>query len=143
MLETKMNELLANYEVLLHKLQTYHWYVNGADFFEAHVKLEEYYDEVFEAVDEIAETLLMAGGQPLGTVVDFSKNATIEEAKAEPISSEKAFKSVLSDFELLLKQVLSLKSAADEEGSALISAFADGLVGQLSKNIWMLKQKLA
>ena len=36
-METKLNQLLADFVVEYHKLQTFHWYVKGKDFFtEAH-----------------------------------------------------------------------------------------------------------
>ncbi len=35
----------------------FHWYVKGSQFFTIHAKLEEYYDEIRGAVDEIAERL--------------------------------------------------------------------------------------
>ena len=45
-METKLNQLLADFVVEYHKLQTFHWYVKGKDFFTVHAKLEEYYDHV-------------------------------------------------------------------------------------------------
>lgn len=47
-METKLNQLLADFVVEYHKLQTFHWYVKGKDFFTVHAKLEEYYDHVRE-----------------------------------------------------------------------------------------------
>ena len=36
----KLNKLLADLNVFYRKLQNYHWYVKGSDFFIAHKKLE-------------------------------------------------------------------------------------------------------
>lgn len=41
-LKTKLNELLSNLSVFHCKLQNYHWYVEGKEFFQTHTKLEEY-----------------------------------------------------------------------------------------------------
>ena len=79
-LEEKLNEFLADLNVFYRKLQNYHWNVQGKDFFQTHKKLEELYDEVNESVDEIAEHILILGGQPLGTLKDYLAVATIEEA---------------------------------------------------------------
>ena len=53
-METKLNQLLADFVVEYHKLQTFHWYVKGKDFFTVHAKLEEYYHHVKENIDEVA-----------------------------------------------------------------------------------------
>ena len=64
------------------KLQNYHWNVKGHDFFTIHAKLEEYYNEVNEQIDEIAEHILILNGQPLGTMKDYINTSDIEEAKS-------------------------------------------------------------
>ena len=80
-----LNEFLSDLEVMSVKLQNYHWNVQGKGFFITHEKLEEYYDEIREQIDEIAEHILALGYQPLGTMQDFIKNSKIEEAKNEKI----------------------------------------------------------
>ena len=49
-----LNEFLSDLEVFNVKLQNYHWNVTGKGFFVTHEKLEEYYDEIREQIDEIA-----------------------------------------------------------------------------------------
>ena len=143
MLKDKLNELLSNYEVMFHKLQTYHWYVKGISFFEDHAKFEEYYDEAFAAIDEIAEKLLMIGGSPLSSMVEYTKHSSIEEAQARYIDAQEAFGIIKGDYETLLGIAKELKKAADDEDNYLISAFADDIIEQVSKHVWMLGQKLA
>jgi len=143
MLEHKLNALLANYEVMFHKLQTYHWYVGGATFFLDHEKLELFYEQAYQNVDLIAEKILMTGGKPLANMRDMIEQATISEADAAHVTQESAFQSVRDDFKVLLKDVTDIKKQADEEDNFLISAFADGLIEQLSKDLWMLGQVLA
>ncbi len=72
-METKLNQLLADFVVEYHKLQTFHWYVKGKDFFTVHAKLEEYYDHVNENIDEVAEHILMLNMKPLASLQEFFK----------------------------------------------------------------------
>ena len=69
-LEQMLNEFLSDLNVFYRKLQNYHWNVEGINFFEVHAKLEEYYNQVNESIDEIGEHILILGGQPLGTMED-------------------------------------------------------------------------
>ena len=76
-LEQSLNEFLADLNVFYRKLQNYHWNAQGKDFFRTHEKLEELYNEVNESIDEIAEHILILGGQPLGTLKDYLATSTI------------------------------------------------------------------
>ena len=77
-MEKQLNQLLSNLVVEYHKLQNFHWYVKGKDFFPVHAKLEELYDYVNEAVDEVAEHLLMIGGKPKASLKEFLEAASIK-----------------------------------------------------------------
>lgn len=141
-MEKQLNHLLANFVVEYHKLQNYHWYIKGKDFFNVHAKLEEYYNHLNEAIDDIAEKILMKGGQPIASMQEFLDYSHIQEAKAKSINSQDIYQFVLLDFEQLLKQVIDIKKSADEENDYLISASMDQYIEHFSQSIWMLKQVL-
>lgn len=135
-----LNQLLADLNVLYRKIQNYHWNVKGKDFFQVHAKLEEYYDYISDQVDEVAEKILMQGGQPLGRLKDYLEISKIVEADNVKISSDEVFDSVLKDFSYIKEQILAIKKLADEENNYEISALCDELESGYSKSIWMISQ---
>lgn len=138
----KLNDYLAELNIFYRKLQNFHWYVKGHNFFQVHEKLEEYYDGVNEEIDEVAELILQIGGKPLGTLKDYIAIAKIEEAKNEYVDSAHVFKSVLADFKYLLDLAKEIKGIADDEGDYLTSAYIDGPIGEYYKSIWMISQTI-
>ena len=142
-MEQLLNNYLSDLVVEYHKLQNFHWYVKGKDFFQAHLKLEELYDGVNAAIDEVAENLLMIGGHPLANLKDFLANSKIEEVPAQYVPSSVVFASVLKDFEYLLASSKEIKKVADEKEEFLISGLMDEYIKQYSKSIWMIKQMMA
>lgn len=70
-LMNKLNIQLANWNVINTKLQNYHWFVAGPDFFTLHAKFEEFYTEAQGNIDEIAERILAIGGKPVATLRDI------------------------------------------------------------------------
>ncbi|MDY6062850.1 MAG: DNA starvation/stationary phase protection protein [Erysipelotrichaceae bacterium] len=140
MTKNKLNNLLADLVVEYHKLQNFHWYVKGSDFFQVHAKLEELYDGVNGAIDEVAEKMLMIGGEPTATLKEFLALAKIQEPETKHLTSKEVFEEVLNDFNYLLSSVKEVKKAADAEENYLISAYADELIGSFSKTIWMINQ---
>lgn len=140
-METKLNQLLADFVVEYHKLQTFHWYVKGKDFFTVHAKLEEYYDHVNENIDEVAEHILMLNMKPLASLQEFLKVSSITEAHGEFVCSQDILIEVLKDFEYLLNEVKELKKYADDQEQYVISALMDNYISHYTKAVWMLKQQ--
>ena len=136
----KLNKLLSDLNVFYRKLQNYHWNVKGHDFFTIHAKLEEYYNEVNEQIDEIAEHILILNGQPLGTMKDYINTSDIEEAKNEKITSQEIFTEVIKDLEKLLEDVKQIKKCADENEDYPTSSLMDEYIEKYGKKLWMLKQ---
>ena len=135
-----LNEYLSDLKVFATKLQNYHWNVKGKDFFVMHEKLEEYYDCANDAIDEVAESILMIGGQPLGSLKDFMQNTKIGEAQNEKVCSKVVYDALLQDLNTLLDKTIKIKEEADTNKSYFISALMDNYISDYNKKIWMLKQ---
>lgn len=141
-MENVLNEFLADLNVFYRKLQNYHWNIIGKDFFVLHAKLEEYYDEINEQIDEIAEHILMLGKQPLGTMKDYLEKATILEAKNEKVHDDVVFENIIKDYETLLQKVTKIKKEADEQNLYATSSLMDDYIKGYTKILWMLKQMM-
>ena len=141
-MEERLNQLLCDLEVFSVKLQNYHWNVTGKGFFLTHEKLEEYYEEIREQLDEVAEHIAIKGSEPFGRMEDFLKNARIMEAKNEKIKSLDIIKNVVKDLEILKNDVELIKKEADEENDYVTSILMDEYLQDYSKRIWMLNETI-
>ncbi len=139
-MEQNLNLLLSDLVVEYHKLQNFHWYAKGRNFYAVHEKLEELYNGFLVTIDEVAEAMLMCEMKPVASLAEFTANTKIKEVKAEFIDGLEIFKHVLEDFTYFIDSVKSLKVLADENGNYLISAMMDNLIAQFAKNIWMMRQ---
>ena len=135
-----LNVLLSDLNVFYRKLQNYHWNVQGKDFFNIHAKLEEYYDEINEQIDEVAEKMLMIDMQPLGTMKDYLANTTIQEAENAKIDENSVYPILIKDYDTLLNQVKTIKKQADDQSCYMMSSFLDEIISSYKKHLWMLKQ---
>lgn len=135
-----LNAFLSDLAVFYRKLQNYHWNVKGKNFFTMHQKLEEYYDEINEQIDEVAEHILMVGFQPLGTIKDYLENTAIEEAKNEKVKPCFVITNLIEDYTILLQKANKIKRMADEKEHYSISIMIDNCITAYTKNLWMLKQ---
>lgn len=141
-LEQLLNDLLADLNVFYRKLQNYHWNIEGKDFFVIHYKLEEYYNEVNEQIDEIAEHILILGGQPIGTMKEYLEITNIVEAENKKIKSEVIFHNLVNDLNMLLKKANEIKEESENNKKYTTSSLMDEYMESYSKKIWMLKQSM-
>jgi len=139
----ELNQFLADLNVFYRKLQNYHWYIEGRDFFIVHSKLEEYYNEINTSIDEVAEFILTKNEEPLGTMKDYLETTKITEAENKKVNSDVVFNELINDFSYLLKNVKAIKKEAEKENDDATSTFMDEFIADYSKKLWMLNQTMA
>ncbi|MFB6158023.1 MAG: DNA starvation/stationary phase protection protein DpsA [Haloferacaceae archaeon] len=73
-----LNADLADAYVLYHQLHKHHWNVEGAEHRDIHVFLQEAYEDVEEAADEVAERIQALGGVPQAGLDALSAAARVD-----------------------------------------------------------------
>lgn len=74
-----LKRALADTYTLMIKTHNYHWNVEGPEFRGLHLMFEEQYNELFAAVDVIAERIRALGEKAPGSMSEFSKLTKIKE----------------------------------------------------------------
>lgn len=141
-LSRKLNDLLANYQLFYQNLRGLHWNIKGKEFFELHVKFEEFYDDAVIKIDEIAERILTLEGEPLHTFSDYLKTAEIKEEKNITNGSQ-GVEIIITNFKVLIakeRAILSLAGDAEDEGT--VSLMSD-YISETEKTLWMLNSYLS
>lgn len=136
-----VNKQVANWTVLYVKLHNYHWYIKGRHFFTLHEKFEELYNEASQYIDELAERILAIEGNPVATMEECLKVASIKEALGNE-NEEAMVKSIIQDFEMMVKELhdgIHVAEKADDEGTADMFI---GIMQSLKKHIWMFNAYL-
>ena len=118
-----------------------HWNVRGASFFSLHTAFEEQYNELFAAVDEIAERIRAKGALAPGGLANLATMAGIEEI-TEDASAKDMVEHLVSANE---KLIVDLKAARDCASEASDSESEDMMIARIQvheKTVWMLKSYL-
>ena len=135
-----LNTFLSDLAVFYRKLQNYHWNIKGPHFFTLHEKLENYYDEINEQIDIVAEHILMLGYEPLGTMKDYLETSNIKEAKNEKVTDNIVIENLIEDYTMLLQEANKIKKLADDKEAYATSSLIDENISEYLKTLWMLKQ---
>ncbi|TQQ81603.1 DNA starvation/stationary phase protection protein DpsA [Halonotius roseus] len=73
-----LNTDLANAYVMYHQLHKHHWNVEGAEFRDLHLFLQEAYENMEAGADMIAERAQAIGGVPIAGPANQEEHATVE-----------------------------------------------------------------
>lgn len=132
-----LSELLANYQVFYTNLRGLHWNIQGDKFYELHELYEEYYNEMAENIDEVAERIVILGGTPTNSFSDYLELATVGEITS--VSDWKAgVDNVFSTLQILLGQLRALHVLAIKAGDQGTVSLANHGIKNFEKKIWML-----
>lgn len=133
--------VVADTYALIGQTHICHWNVRGPSFFSLHTAFEEQYNELFVAVDEIAERIRAKGALAPGGLANLSRMAGIEEI-AEDASAQDMVRHLVEVNEKLLSD---LRDARDRAGEAGDSETEDLMIARIQvheKTVWMLKSYL-
>ena len=132
-----LNKLLANFQIYYQNLRGLHWNIKGKNFFELHVKFEEFYTDSQEKIDLIAERILTLGGTPLHTFVDYTDLATVPVGKnvTNDVQSVELVLNSLSELLKIERSILEASDEADDEGT---NSMMSDFISEQEKTVWML-----
>lgn len=133
--------VVADSYALIGQTHLCHWNVRGPSFFSLHQAFEEQYNELFQAVDEIAERIRAKGSLAPGGLSKLAKMAEITEI-AEDASSEEMVKSLISANEKLLGDLKAARDCAAKEEDSETEDLMIARIQVHEKTVWMLKSYL-
>ena len=136
-----LNLLLADTYTLYLKTHYYHWNVTGPMFETLHSMFELHYNELWSAVDLIAERIRALGFFAPGTYKDFSGLSSIQDDESVP-NSQEMIKNLVRGHEAVAKTLRESFSAAEEAND---QGTLDVYTQRLSiheKTAWMLRSLL-
>jgi len=140
-LVTQLNDLLANFQVYYQSLRGLHWNIKGKNFFDLHIKFEEFYTDAQEKVDLIAERILTLDGVPLHTFEDYTKLAKVPVGIN--ISNDvEAVKLVVTSLSELLKIERVILNSSDEANDEGTNSMMSDFIAEQEKTLWMLNSWL-
>jgi starvation-inducible DNA-binding protein len=136
-----LNLVLADSYALMALSHLAHWNVEGDGFFELHKAFEEHYENLFEAVDEIAERVRALDALAIGGLNKLARTAGMDEFTS-PMPQKDYVAALIVAHE---KTVDDAAQARDLAGEVSDLESQDLMIGRIQwheKILWMLKSYL-
>jgi starvation-inducible DNA-binding protein len=136
-----LGHVLADTYTLYLKTHNFHWNVTGPMFQTLHLMFETQYNELWLAIDLVAERIRSLGHPAPGTYAEFTKLSSIKETVGVPKAKE-MIKFLVAGHEAVAKSARVLFPVVEKAGD---EATADMLTQRIQiheKTAWMLRALL-
>ena len=141
MLSDNLKVLLASVNSLSIKAQNFHWNVEGDNFPQYHEFFANFYEEVYSAVDKIAEYIRTLDSYAPGSLSRYAELTIIEDQTKIP-RPNLMFAELLSDNGKMIDLLNSCFGSAEEENKQGIANFIAERLDAHEKHGWMLRSIL-
>lgn len=133
--------VVADTYALIAQTHLCHWNVRGKEFFSLHAAFEQQYNELFAAVDVLAERIRAKGALAPGGLANLAKMAGIEELPEDSTAEDMVRHLAKANVKLLT----DLKSASTRAAEIGDSETEDLMIARIQvheKTVWMLNSFL-
>lgn len=134
-----LNSLLADAFILYTKTRKAHWNVEGLEFRYLHKMFQDQYEDLDEAVDNLAERVRQLGGFPIASTGEFKEKSKIKESSSVVTCPVETVKELLSDHEEVIR---SLRVAIPKCDLGTANMLTD-IIQAEEKTAWMLRASAA
>jgi starvation-inducible DNA-binding protein len=139
---SSLSTLLADSYALLAQTHLAHWNVQGPAFFQLHAAFQSQYEELFEAIDEIAERLRALDVLAPGGLKTLASISTINELSAEKMPAKDFVAHLVECHEIAAESAAAVRRAAEQAGDLETQDMAISRVQTHQKTLWMLRSFL-
>ena len=134
-----LKRVQANTFAMYLKSHNFHWNVEGMFFAQFHDFFADLYNELFLAVDLIAELIRTQDAYVPGSLSRFAELSSIQDENAVPSARDMVMK-LLADNDIVRASLYdAIRAAANEQG--VVNALQDRITAH-DKHAWMLRSFL-
>ncbi|MBK1834281.1 Dps family protein [Roseibacillus ishigakijimensis] len=138
---TALETLIADTYALMAQTHLAHWNVEGPDFFQLHVAFQGQYEELFTAVDDIAEHLRTLEAYAPGGLDMLAKMSKVG-AMERRLPAKDYVANLVEYHELLVANAKKGREISGEAGDAETEDLFIERIRVHEKTLWMLRSYL-
>lgn len=138
----ELQQLLANIYALALKTQNYHWHVTGPHFKQLHELFDEQYSSLASEVDEVAERIIILGGQAPATYKALGALTNINDGDSN-LTWQAMVSDLASDQDKIVESLTNVLRAAEQAKDEGTIDFASSKFSYYEKQRWFLEAHIA
>ena len=138
-LQTALKKVLANTFVMYFKTHTYHWNVEGMFFPQLHEFFGNLYEELYGAVDPIAEHIRAMDSYAPMSLTELKGLSTVMETLSGIPDAKSMVNNLIVDNNTVIISLMQAYQEAEKASELGLSNFLQDRIDIHQKHGWMLK----
>jgi starvation-inducible DNA-binding protein len=133
-----VNGLVADSFALYVKTKNFHWHMSGPHFRDYHLLLDEQGQEIYAAIDPLAERVRKLGGTTIRSIGDIQRLQSIADNDAEFVGPRDMLRELVADNKQMIKNMRAAHQVCDEHEDLGTASLLEELIDQAEKRTWFL-----
>ena len=133
---------LANTFFMYYKAHSFHWNVEGIHFSQYHEFFGDLYEELYGAVDPLAEEIRALDSKAPRSIEDLGKYKTVVESNQDLTKIKDMLSSLQKDNDETLESLNKVFSLASKQNKQGLANFIADRIDKHNKHAWMIRVSL-
>ncbi|MEC8881928.1 MAG: DNA starvation/stationary phase protection protein [Pseudomonadota bacterium] len=142
-LTEQLNVILANTYTVLMQTQSVHWNIVGSNFYGIHKMTESQYEDMFSAIDQIAERIRAKGYHATSGMKAYSSLSLIEELDDTMLNGDSMCQHLIDANKKLCEHLKLTYEQAEKEKDTATADFINDRILKHEEHIWMLSATIS
>src|SRR5258706_7605142 len=133
-----VNPLIADAFALYVKTKNFHWHLSGSHFRDYHLLFDEHADQIFDAIDLLAERVRKVGGTTIRSISHISQLQTIADDNDEFVTPGEMMRRLREDNAALAKAQRAAHEVCDRSLDYATASILEALIDSAERRAWFL-----
>ena len=133
-----LNGILADAYALYLKTKNFHWHVNGPNFRDYHLLLDEQAAQIFAATDDMAERVRKIGGVTLRSIGDISRHQSLKDNDKDFVAPVDMLRELLSDNKAVAETMRKAHELCEKHDDVATASMLEIWLDETEKRTWFL-----
>jgi starvation-inducible DNA-binding protein len=133
-----INGIVADSFALYVKTKNFHWHMSGPNFRDFHVMLDEQGEQVYAAIDPLAERVRKLGGTTIRSISHISELQTIKDNNADTVGPLAMLVELMNDNKNVAKRMREAHGVCDDHDDVATASLLEVYIDETERRTWFL-----
>ncbi len=133
-----LNPLVADLFALYVKTKNFHWHLAGSHFRDYHLLLDEHADQIFAAIDILAERVRRLGGTTIRSISHIGQLQTIEDNNDDFVPAAEMMRQLMQDNAHLAQAQRAAHEVCDKNRDVATTSLLEITIDEAERRKWFL-----
>ena len=134
----ELNRLVADAFALYLKTKNFHWHVSGPHFRDYHLMLDEQADQIFAAIDPLAERVRKLGERTILGVAHVVELTSVQENSADFVAPGEMLRILMDDNKAMAAAMRKAHGICDDNDDPASASLLEIYIDETERRTWFL-----